>query len=51
MTYGNGVVTKGDMDVNVACHVDVNWKTVEVRSRGGHYLGTAILCSILQPKI
>ena len=48
MTYGNGVVSKGDMDVNVACHiVDMNWKTVEIKSRGGHYLGTAILCSIL----
>ena len=47
MTYENGVVSKSDMDVNMACHADVNWKTVEVRSRGGHYLGTAILCSIL----
>ena len=47
MIYEKGVVSKGDMDVSVACHVDVNWKTVEVRSRGGHYLGAATLCSIL----
>ena len=47
VTYGDGVVSKGDMDIDVACHVGMNWKTVTLSSRGGHYLGTAITHSTL----
>ena len=47
VTYGDGVVSKGDRDVNVARHVDVNWKTVASIFRGGYYLRTVITCSTL----
>ena len=47
VTYGDGVVSKGDMDIDVARHVGMNWKTVALSSRGGHYLGTAITHSTL----
>ena len=47
VTYWDGVVSKGDRDVNVARRVDVNWKTVASIFRDGHYLRTAITHSTL----
>ena len=48
MTYGNGVVTKGDMDVKAGHDVGMKWIIITLSSRASHYLGTVVTHGILQ---